>query len=109
MEDGNSAIIDTKYWEIKESQSVNNDGDIIPDFDNDPDFQPSTCSCGSGEFPEDIYDARGIYLTQVCSKCKKEKLRGYRPEVLSNPNYHSDEPIEPDDGWEDRLSREQDW
>jgi len=41
-------------------------------------------------------DARGIPLARVCVKCKKAKLSGYRPEVLSNPNYEADEPIEPE-------------
>jgi hypothetical protein len=61
-------------------------------------FRPlRECSCGSGEYQEAEYDARGIFLTYACSKCRKERLRRYRPEVLSNPNYETDEPIEPDD------------
>ena len=47
----------------------------------------------------DEYDARGIYLCKVCIKCIKHKLRGYRPEVLTNPFYTASEPIEPDDGY----------
>jgi hypothetical protein len=43
------------------------------------------------------YDARGIPLCRVCSKCRKEKLKGYRPEVLTNSQYECDEQIEPDD------------
>ena len=39
------------------------------------------------------YDARGIYLCRVCDKCEKEKLAGYRPEVLTDSNYEHDEPI----------------
>lgn len=42
------------------------------------------------------YDARGIPLCRVCPKCKKERLNGYRPEVLTNSQYQADEPIEPD-------------
>lgn len=42
-------------------------------------------------------DARGIPLARVCDKCRKQKLSGYRPEVLTNPNYECDEPIEPED------------
>jgi hypothetical protein len=41
-------------------------------------------------------DARGIPLRRVCSECKEAKLARYRPEVLRNPNYHADEPIEPE-------------
>lgn len=42
------------------------------------------------------YDARGIPLARVCDKCKKEVLAGYRPDVLTDPNYWADEPIEED-------------
>jgi hypothetical protein len=54
------------------------------------------CNCGSGLAREEIRDARGIFVTYACSKCKKEKLLGYRPEIFSNPNYFADEEIEPD-------------
>jgi len=50
---------------------------------------------GDGSWWEN--DARGIPLTRVCVKCKKAKLSGYRPEVLSNPNYEADEAIEPEE------------
>lgn len=40
------------------------------------------------------HDARGISLTLVCRLCKDDKLRTYRPEVLNDPNYEADEPIE---------------
>lgn len=43
------------------------------------------------------YDARGIPLCKVCSKCKKIKLSTYRKDVLTDPNYEADEPIEPED------------
>ena len=39
------------------------------------------------------YDARGIYLCRVCSKCVKAKLGKYRPEVLTDSNYEADEDI----------------
>ena len=42
------------------------------------------------------HDARGIYLGRVCKRCRLEFLRQFRPEVLSDPNYEADEPIEPD-------------
>jgi len=52
------------------------------------------CPCGSGE-PADLrYDARGIPLGYMCSKCEKKKLSGYRPDVLTDPNYWHDEPID---------------
>jgi hypothetical protein len=40
------------------------------------------------------FDARGIPLCRVCPDCMGEKLRRYRPEVLSDPNYEASEPIE---------------
>jgi len=42
------------------------------------------------------YDARGIYLCRVCEKCEEAKLSMYRQDVLTNPNYEADEPIESD-------------
>jgi len=33
------------------------------------------------------YDARGIPLSKVCHLCREVKLKKYRPEVLTNPNY----------------------
>ena len=54
------------------------------------------CPCGSGEYSYWTHDARGIPLARVCKKCREEKLRVYRPEVLTNPNYEADEPIEAD-------------
>ena len=42
------------------------------------------------------YDARGIPLATVCENCKEKVLRKYRPDVLTDPNYWSDEPIEPE-------------
>lgn len=54
------------------------------------------CNCGSGYPSEWLYDARGIELCRACEKCAKEKLKRYRPEVLSDPDYYADEPIEED-------------
>jgi hypothetical protein len=45
----------------------------------------------------EAFDARGIFLRFVCNDCVDEKLKGYRSDVLSNPNYWADEPIEPED------------
>ena len=54
------------------------------------------CDCGSGEFRYPNYDARGIFLTFTCSKCEKRKLSTFRPDVLTDPNYWHDEPIDED-------------
>lgn len=55
------------------------------------------CDCGSGLERKPEYDARGIFLVYTCEKCSDKKLRKYRPEVLTDPNYECDEPIEPED------------
>ena len=52
------------------------------------------CPCGSKLHSWWENDARGIPLCRVCDKCKKEKLAGYRPEVLTESNYDADEQIE---------------
>lgn len=54
------------------------------------------CPCGSNKPSWWEYDARGIPLARVCTSCKREKLSRYRPEVLSNPNYYCDEPMDAD-------------
>lgn len=55
------------------------------------------CNCGSGKPSWWENDARGIPLARVCDKCKKQKLAGFRPDVLTNPGYEVDEPIEPEE------------
>jgi hypothetical protein len=55
------------------------------------------CKCGSGKGHYALYDARGIFCAYVCDDCVEEKTAQYRPEVMSNPNYEADEPIESDD------------
>ena len=54
------------------------------------------CPCGSGRSSWWENDARGIPLARVCQKCRAEKLAKFRPEVLTNPSYECDEPIEGD-------------
>jgi hypothetical protein len=54
------------------------------------------CPCGSGLYRNENYDARGIFLTFTCEKCKKVKLSKYRKDVLEDPNYWHDEPIDED-------------
>lgn len=54
------------------------------------------CTCGSGKDSWWENDARGIPLARVCIECKREKLSKYRPEVLTNSQYETDEPIEED-------------
>ena len=51
------------------------------------------CPCGSGEPREAVSDARGIFVTFACSKCRARKLKGYRREIFTNPGYSHSEPI----------------
>jgi hypothetical protein len=55
------------------------------------------CPCGSGQEADAEFDARGIFLAYVCPKCRKEKLSRYRSDVLTDPGYYCDEPIEPEE------------
>ena len=57
-------------------------------------LKSNLCSCNSGLRRWAEYDARGIFLTYVCSRCRKEKLSGFRPDVLTDPHYPASEPIE---------------
>ena len=44
------------------------------------------------------YDAQGIELARVCVKCKKAKLAGFRPKILTGYDQSDvDEPIEGDE------------
>lgn len=56
-----------------------------------------TCSCGSGEHPYDLLDARGIYCGKVCSKCEPVRRAEFRPDIFTDANYWADEAIEPED------------
>lgn len=53
-----------------------------------------TCPCGSNKNSWWENDARGIPLARVCVDCRKQKLNKYRPEVLTNSQYTTCEPIE---------------
>jgi hypothetical protein len=52
------------------------------------------CDCGSGLESDWKKDARGIELCRACKKCWPEKKKRYRSDVLTDPNYEHDEPIE---------------
>lgn len=58
--------------------------------------QDAPCPCGSKQASWWENDARGIPLCRVCPKCRAEKLKRYRPDVLNDPNYWTDEAIEED-------------
>ena len=55
-----------------------------------------TCQCGSGEtYTYWVNDARGIPVAKVCDQWHDDKLKGYRPDIFTDQNYWSNEPIEP--------------
>lgn len=63
--------------------------------------RPHACLNGeeSNEYSWWEHDARGIPLCRVCDKCRKQKLSGYRPEILSGYDQSDvNEQIEPEDG-----------
>jgi hypothetical protein len=53
-----------------------------------------TCRCGSGEVARWVKDARGIPVAKCCRDCEADKLKGYRREIFTDPNYWTDEPVE---------------
>jgi len=56
------------------------------------------CDCGSGLPSQWELDGNGIPLTRACPKCRKEKLKRYRPEILKHYTQEQvDEPIEPEE------------
>lgn len=65
------------------------------------------CDCGSGRPSQWEYDAQNIPLCRVCSACKTEKLKKYRPEILSGYDQNDvNENIEPEP---DSLGSEKEW
>ncbi len=57
------------------------------------------CPCGSGLESEAQHDAQGIYLARTCDSCHADRMRAFRPEILSGYDQSDvDEPIEPEDG-----------
>jgi hypothetical protein len=57
-------------------------------------WRSNTCSCGSGKPKSAQYDARGIFLTYTCDDCHDRKMTEFRPDVLTDPGYWTDEPID---------------
>jgi hypothetical protein len=41
------------------------------------------CPCGSGKPSLWQRDARGIPLCRTCDDCHEQKMKGYRPDVLT--------------------------
>lgn len=58
-------------------------------------YSSRPCHCGSGETHWPEFDGYGIFLTYVCSKCEREKMKRYRSDIKER--YECDEAIEPED------------
>ena len=54
------------------------------------------CGCGSGQYREALYDARGIFCCYYCSACETIKRSKYRADIFTDQNYWHDEPIDED-------------
>lgn len=54
------------------------------------------CPCGSGEFPDKLTDARGIFCCYTCPKCEAEKRAKYDPRIFENSRYEADDLGEPE-------------
>ncbi len=42
----------------------------------------------------ELIDARGIYCCRVCERCEAEKMKEYRLDIFTDPDYWHDEPID---------------
>jgi hypothetical protein len=52
------------------------------------------CRCGSGKSRRPLFDARQIFIDYVCDTCEGEVRKSYRPEIFTDPNYQTEEPID---------------
>lgn len=52
------------------------------------------CNCGSGLYRRELKDARGIFCTFVCDKCEGQKRAMFRPDIFTDSQYWTDEPVE---------------
>lgn len=59
-----------------------------------PGGEARSCPCGSGEPRHARYDARAIFLCFTCNSCHARRMRGFRADVLTDPSYPADEPVE---------------
>jgi hypothetical protein len=74
-----------KSWSIPDRMKRSQNSDW--EWNNMPSLEGEPCHCGSGKPCSDLYDARGIFCSYV--------------DILEDSNYECDEPIEPEDNYED--------
>jgi hypothetical protein len=55
------------------------------------------CRCGSGKPRWILYDARSIPCGYVCDDCEAKTKAKYRPDIFTDSQYWSDEPIDEDE------------
>lgn len=60
-----------------------------------PDRSVNWCGCGSRKPSYWMHDGHGIPLCKVCDKCKSDKMKRYRADIMTA--YDADEPIDSDD------------
>lgn len=60
------------------------------------------CHCGSKLYAPARYDGHGIFLTYACDTCWPTKKAAFREDI--DERYDADEPIEDEDGNEDRYT-----
>ena len=54
------------------------------------------CRCGSGLTHHALYDARGIFVSYVCTKCEPSVRDRYRADIFTDADYWTDEEVEGD-------------
>ena len=59
--------------------------------------RPIQCPCGSGEYCEPLYDARGIFCSYVCDECEDHAKKEFKPSVFTDSQYECCEPVEPEE------------
>ena len=52
------------------------------------------CRCGSDKPRYRLNDARGLFCAYVCQNCEAKEKQKYRPEIFTDSQYFTDEPID---------------
>ena len=49
--------------------------------------RPQKCPCGSGKFPEALYDGHNIFMCYACDACKAKKVAGFQAVYDGTPRW----------------------
>lgn len=61
-------------------------------------YSLETCPhCQRETYAPQHLDARGIFISYACDQCWPALEKKYRPEIFTDSQYETDEPIEPED------------